>query len=221
MNLDSKKILIVNLFILMLCGSIMNSCGSSYTSSLQYARTEFEEIIDEFDAQGNEVDDAYKEGKKVLITFNEAIRKAKDKDEQFAIVHNEWEAVGVEVKKLHEKFKQLVETADQFYVVVERKCNSIQGEELREKKLKEFEQNKQRYIHRLKSTKSKIDDLDTINIKVKDTITALEISYSLDVLEQEMNKTFEEIDKMISSVMQELDRLSKESKDLLNLRYGD
>ena len=69
-------------------------------------------------------------------------------------------------------------------------------------------------------TKIKINELDTINRKVQDTVTAIEISYSLDILEEELNKTFQEIDRMISSVMAELDKLSKESKALLSQRYG-
>ncbi len=189
-------------------------------ADVKKARNEFKEIIEEFDDQKNEVAEEFQEGKQVLLTFKEAIKKAKDKDAEFAKVHNKWERIEDTVKKLHNKFKLLVQTADNFYAVLEEKANTIQDQDLRAKTLTDLNASKQRYIERLKKTKIKINELDVINRKVRDTITALEISYSLDVLEKELNKTFEEIDKMISSVMEELDKLSKESKALLSQRYG-
>jgi len=51
--------------------------------------------------------------------------------------------------------------------------------------------------------------------KVTDTMTALEIHFSLDVLEETLSKTFDEIDRMVTSIMADLDELTKESTALL------
>lgn len=203
------------MFLLSGCSDVNN-----VSANVKKARNQFKEIIEEFDEQKNEVAEEFQEGKQVLLTFKEAIKKAKDKDAEFAKVHNKWEYIEETVKKLHNKFKLLVQTADNFYAVLEEKANTIQDQDLRAKTLADLNASKQRYIERLKKTKIKINELDTINRKVQDTVTAIEISYSLDILEEELNKTFQEIDRMISSVMAELDKLSKESKALLSQRYG-
>lgn len=215
----SKCILMISLII---SSFFFSSCSdtNSISTNVKKVKNEFKEIINEFDNQKNEVADQFQEGKDVLLDFKEAIKRAKDKDAEFAKVHNKWEEIENTVRELHDKFKLLVETADQFYAVLEEKAHTIHDSTLSEKTLNDLNRSKQRYIKRLKQTKVKINELDIVNRKVEDTITALEISYSLDVLEAELSKTFKEIDQMITSVMEALDKLSQESKALLSQRYG-
>jgi len=215
MKRDNLNLLVL---LVLIFNFVIISCSN--TNNVKHVRDQFKEVIDDFDEQKQQVAEEFQEGKEVLLDFKEAIKKAKNKDAQFAKVHNKWEEIEKTVKELREKFIELVKTADNFFAVLEEKANSIQDPDLREKTLNELNKSKQKYIERLRITKLKINELDRVNKRVEDIITALEISYSLDILEEQINKTFKEIDMMISSVMKELDELSKESKALLNRRYG-
>jgi len=83
-----------------------------------------------------------------------------------------------------------------------------------------LKESRENYTIRLKQSRNGINKLDDVNTKVRDTITALEINYTIDVLEEKLTQTFQEIDTMIESVMKELEELSRESKLLLTKRFG-
>ena len=179
------------------------------------AKSMFQEVIEDFDEQQNDVTESIDNGKDSLLTFKEAIRQAKNKDAEFAKVYTKWERVKNDVVDLHKKFEGLVKGADSFYTSLEKRAQTIGDEELKNKSYKQLTESKENYTLRLKSTKAKINELDNLYQKVYDIITALEITYSLDILEEKISKAFNEIDRMVESVIPELNALIKESKALL------
>lgn len=188
--------------------------------ALPEARSMFNEVLTEFNAQREKVKQEFEEGKNTLLTFKEAIKVAQDKDVEFAKVYTKWKQIEAEVKQIHEKFANLVSGADTLYAELENRANSITDNQLKVKTLNSLNESKGNYTIRLKQSRNGINKLDEVNTKVRDTMTALEINYTLDVLEEKLAKTFQEIDTLIESVMKELGELSRESKLLLTKQFG-
>ncbi len=188
--------------------------------ALPEARLMFNEVLTEFNAQREKVKQEFEEGKNTLLTFQEAIKTAQDKDVEFAKVYTKWKRIEAEVKHIHEKFANLVSGADALYAELENRANTITDNQLKAKTLNSLNESKGNYTIRLKQSRNGINKLDEVITKVRDTMTALEINYTLDVLEEKLAKTFQEIDTLIESVMKELEELSQESKLLLTKRFG-
>lgn len=208
--------------ILLLFLAVSGGCGKDEDASkaLAHARSIFREVFDDFKLQNEQVTLELEEGKNTLLTFQEAIRTAQDKDAEFSKVYTKWKKIEREVKNLHEEFANLVRGADSFFSEIAEKANSITDNQLKTEQLQRINERKENYTIRLKQSRSKIDMLDDVNTKVRDTITALEINYSLDVLEEKLTETFREIDTMIESIMKELEELSRESESLITARFG-
>lgn len=190
------------------------------SEALAQARSMFREVLEDFKVQHENTKLELEEGKNTLLTFKETIKTAQDKDAEFAKVYAKWKRVESEVKKLHEKFASLVRGADDYYAEMDARADSITDNQLKTKTLNSLRESKDNYTIRLKQTRNKINVLDDVNTKVRDTMTALEINYSLDVLEEKLTETFQEIDTMIESVMKELRELLLESESLLSIRFG-
>jgi len=198
----------------------ITGCRSDDTSkALPEARSMFKEVLIEFNAQREKVKQEFEEGKNTLLTFQEAMKTAQDKDAEFAKVYTKWKRIKAEVKQIHEKFANLVSGADVLYAEFENRANSITNEQLKAKMLQRINESKENYTIRLKQGRNGINKLDDANTKVWDTMTALEISYGLEVVEEKLTQTFQEIDMMIESVMKELKGLSRESELLLTIRF--
>ena len=232
MNYESRYISrIVNSVILKIVYAILpivifiavsGGCRSDEDESmaLAHARSIFKEVFEDFKVQNKQIKLELEEGTNTLLTFKEAIKTAQDKDAEFAKVYTKWSKIEEEVKSLHEKFANLVKGADAFFAEMIDKANSITDDQLKTKQLDRINERKEKYTTRLKQSRNKINMLDDVNTKVRDTITALEINYSLDVLEEKLTETFQEIDTMIESIMKELEELSRESESLLTIRFG-
>lgn len=189
------------------------------SKALPEARSMFKEVLSEFNAQKDKYYQEFGEGKNTLLTFQEAMKTAQDKDAEFAKVYTKWKIIKSEVKQIHEKFANLVSGADALYAEFENRANSITDEQLKTKMLHRIYESKENYTIQLKQGRNGIDKLDKANTKVWDTMTALEISYGLEMVEEKLTQTFQEIDMMIESVMKELKELSRESELLLTIRF--
>ncbi len=232
MNFESRDVIrIVNSVILNIMRTVLAivifmfvsaGCRSEDDPSkaLPEARSMFNEVLIKFNTQREKVKQEFEEGKNALLTFKEAIKTAQDKDVEFAKVYTKWKRIEAEVKQIHEKFANLVSGADALYAELENRANSITDNQLKTKTLNSLKESKENYTIRLKQSRNGINKLDDVNTKVRDTITALEISYTLDVLEEKLSQTFQEIDMMIELVMKELEELSRESESLLTIRFG-
>lgn len=206
---------------LLMSSAFLVSCGDNANSSrsnglsLSDVRNEFKEIIKKFDSKKEDVANEFKEGQKVLLTFKDAVQKAKDKDKAFAVVYDKWTDIKKENKLLRTKFKDLVEGADKFFTTLEAKSNSIKDSRMKLNSLEKVQAQKASYIKVLKATRVKLGMLDSAYDKVKDTLTALEVGYTLNVLEDELDKTLKDINNKISNVMKDLDGLLKQSHKIL------
>ena len=191
------------------------------SEAITKARSMFREVFREFKDQRKQYTEEYKEAKDTLLTFKEAMKTAQDKDAEFAKVYAKWKRVEAQVTQVHEKFANLVSRADALYVELENRANAITKDDQRKtKELHKINVSKENYTIRLKQSRNKIDLLDDINTKVRNTMISLEINYTLNVVEEKLAETFQEIDAMIESVMKELDELSRESELLLTKRFG-
>lgn len=184
--------------------------------SITNSKNDFRNSVNKFDDQQRKVGHSFTNGKEMLFSFSSILKNAKDKDEAFKNVHDKWQGVKSEIEHLQFKFKCLVKSADELFVELDKRANTITDENLKETSVIKIETNKQKYINRLKKTKDSIFNLTKANIKVTDMITALEISYTLNTLAGQIEKTFKEIDGTITEVMSDLASLSVESKALLN-----
>jgi len=190
-----------------------NRAGS--TNSMADVRTSFKKVIDNYDSQRSNMEQIFEEGKNSLMTFKDAIRIARDKYAEFGKVYDRWEYVEQEIKKLRAKYDELVKGAEEFYSELETTANSITDPDLRSASLRRLQKHRNRYYQRLRETESKLDVLNVGVVKVTDTVKALEINYTLNVVDETIYQTFQEIDTMITEVMPELEKLTAESKELL------
>jgi len=216
MNNKTSKIVIAIFGILILLMIIIgDGKHAGTTSSMADVKTSFKEVIDNYDWQRGKMEEVFEEGKNSLLNFKEAIRFARDKYAEFGKVYDRWEYVQREIDKLKLKYEELVKGAEEFYSEIEASANSINDPDLRSSSLGRLKKHKTKYYIRLRETEKKIELLAGGVVKVNDTVKALEINYTLNVVDETIYQTFQEIDNMITEVMPELEKLTKESKELL------
>ncbi|MFZ5518731.1 MAG: DUF2959 family protein [Candidatus Zhuqueibacterota bacterium] len=215
-NKSSKFALTIFGIMILLMIIIGNGDRIESTSSMADVRTTFKKVIDNYDWQRSNMEQVFEEGKNSLMNFKEAIRVARDKYAEFGKVYDRWEYVEKEIDKLRVRYDELVKGADEFYSEIETTANSITDPELRSASLRRMQKHRNKYYLRLRDTESKISVLNVGVVKVTDTVKALEINYTLNVVDETIYQTFQEIDTMITEVMPELEKLTAESKELLS-----
>ncbi len=211
-NKIAFAVFIISVVLLLILG---NGHRGGPNSSMADVRTSFKEVIENYDEQRGKMKEVFDDGKTSLLNFKEAIRAAKDKYAEFGKVYDRWEYVDKEIAKLKLRYQDLVEGAEKFYSKLEARANSITDADLRTSSLKSLNAHKDKYYIRLRETEDKIELLNGGVVKVSDTVKALEINYTLNVVDETIYQTFQEIDSMISEVMPELEKLTEESKELL------
>lgn len=216
MNNKANKIAIAIFGFLILLRIIFSDSFSMHPrSSMADVRTSFKEVIENYDWQRGKMEKVFEEGKDSLLNFKEAIRAARDKYTEFGKVYSRWEYVEKEIDKLNAKYHELVNGAEEFYKELENRANTITDSQLRLSSLAKLKTHKDKYYIRLRETDEKIQILGGGIVKVNDTVKALEINYTLNVVDETIYQTFQEIDSMITEVMPELEKLTEESKELL------
>lgn len=191
------------------------------TTSILTARKRYEEALDEFDVQKEQYSQELEEGKNVLLTFQEAMKIAQDKDVEFAKVYTKWESIESAVEQIQEKFANLITGADILYAELERRAECITGEHLREITLAKIAKSRKLYSLRLRECQDGVNKLSIANTLVQNTMIALEVSYGLDVLEETIDRTLREINEMVEAVMVQLEKLTQESRQLLEIRIEE
>lgn len=199
--------------------NIMGCRSDDPDMALSRARSIFQAVITDFETQTNKVRAELEEGKNTFLTFGEAIKIAQDRDAEFAKVYSKWRRVESEVKKIHDKFENLVKGADDFMDTLEFRANSITDDKGRERSSSRLNESKDKYIIQLRRSKERINKLNEVTTAVRDTMTELEIHYTLEILDERILETFKEIDTMIAATMVQLNELLIESNSLLELRF--
>jgi hypothetical protein len=133
--------------------------------------------------KNDEVSSEYKNGIKSLFTFTSILKESKNENEAFGSVHDSWEEIESAVKDLNDDFKNLVKSADDLFKNATEKANSISDKKLKNMSLRKIESSKSSYTKKLIKSRQSLSKLDVLNIRVKDKITALEINYTLDTLD--------------------------------------
>ncbi len=188
------------------------------SKGLKGARTRYKEALDKFDTQKEVYSQKLEEGKDTLLTFREAMTAAQDKDAEFAKVYTKWKEIELEVIQVHDKFATLVTCASIFFEELENKANTMTAEHLKAIIVDKIAKSRERYAARIVQCTKGIDRLSVVNVTVNNSMIALEIGFALEVLEAELDRIFQEIDVMIASIIKELNMLSQESKELLEIR---
>ena len=165
--------------------------------------------------KNNEVSEEYHAGIKTLITFTSILKKSKNENEAFGAVHDSWEDIENAVKGLNSDFKNLVKSADDLFRFAEEKANSISDSELKNMSLRKINRSKNAYTENLIKTRKNLAKLDVLNTRVKDKITALEISYTLDTLDDVLSTAFSGLENNVSEIISEIKSLEKETNTLL------
>ena len=203
-------------------GSVVQAASRKATDitskALEKSRQGYEKALRSFNKQRAEHCQELEEGKKVLSAFREAMRTAQNKNAEFAKVYDEWEEVASQVSQVREKFTDLASSADYFYDNLDLRANGITAKHLRTITQQRIIESRKSYISRLNRCEEGIRRLDNINMKVNNTLLVLEISYNLGALEAELERTFQEIDAMVETILTALETLTRESKELLTIR---
>lgn len=187
-----------------------------WDSSLNDYKDEFREQVLEVNKQKEETKSKLKETKNLIFDFASLLQNSKKEDVNFKKLYNKWQDSESEIKDLEIKFKSLVESASIYFSQIKVKANDISDKNLKDSALKNIITNKNKYILQLKNTHKSLENLTISHRKLKDLITFLEISTSLQSLDKELKNRFSEIDTIVKDVMNDLDKLYKESQELLN-----
>ncbi|MCB9833569.1 MAG: hypothetical protein H6807_13955 [Planctomycetes bacterium] len=209
-------LLIVMLSLAMGCTAESEDPPKNETRGVEAHRSAFKDAIGDFDSATDAAKSSLETGKQSLLDFKSAVAEAKNRRPAFAAVHDAWEEVGRKTDDLEARFLQLVQSADSFFESVEEQASTIVSEKLRETTLEQVKSSKSAYLERMKSTKSSIEEISTAKIQVDDTMKALEIRFALEVVDEEIQRVFDEIDGMILSVMSDLEALKIESERIAN-----
>ena len=191
------------------------------TTEVLTARERYKEALDKFEVQKEKYSQKLEEGKNSLLTFKGAMETAQDKSTEFAKVYTTWESVESEVAQIQEKFAALVSGADNLYIELEDRAKCITGEHLPDITLAKIAKSRKRYTLKLQECEVGIDKLSAANNLVQNTMIALEISYALEVLEATIDQTLREINTMVDTVMAQLEELTQESRQLLEIRITE
>lgn len=184
--------------------------------SLANQKDAFQNILTEFNSATIELKGEVEKGKQSLLTFQEAIKVAKERNAEFRKVYTTWQSIEEKNQSVNEKFQELVKGADDFYLAAESHANTIHDTTLKNEAIEQIEKSKKTYIDRLKSTKAKLKEVSALKIKVDDTMKYIEIVQSIKVIEEKIREAFDQIDSLVSSLMQELNQLKLESENLLH-----
>jgi hypothetical protein len=147
-----------------------------------------------------------------LLAFQTALKSAIDKDNEFAKVYSRWREIQGRISVLYDKFLGLVDGADRVYTELANRANRITDPDLKTAIQAELQASIERYAARLKVSKTGIDRLRAQATKVTDVMSALEVRFTLKVVEDELGGIFKDIDETVEAVMAQLEALIEESK---------
>ncbi|KOR29071.1 hypothetical protein TI05_15745 [Achromatium sp. WMS3] len=180
-------------------------------STLAGVKQEFQDSILALEAEQRAVKSEFKSGRATLLVFQKALKSAISKDNEFAKVYNRWREIQGRISVLYDKFLGLVDGADRVYTELANRANRIADPDLRATIQAELRASIERYAARLKTSKKGIDRLRAQATKVTDVMSALEVRYTLKVVEDELGSIFKDIDATVEAVMAQLEALIEES----------
>jgi len=169
-----------------------------------------------FTDDGTKLQEKINDGKNVLSAFKEAIKSAKEKNVEFRKVYQAWELVGKKQEEVFGKLKALTNSTDEYFTAAYNHAKTITNEALRKDAENRIKASQDKYNERLKATKEKIELVMVLKNSVDNTMKYLEIVESLKEIEEKVNATFDEIDKLIVTLIAELNNLKDASNTLLN-----
>jgi len=212
LSLPALKRLAVCVFVV--AWSVVAGCSPHLEpkGTLAEVKEAFQDSILQLEAEQQAIKTNFKSGRSALLTFQSALKSAVDKDSEFAKVQNKWHEIQDRISVLYDKFLGLVDGADRVYTELDNRTNRITDEEIRTPLQAELQASIERYAARLRVSKAGIDRLRAQATRVTDVMSALEVRFTLKVVEDELGGIFKEIDDTVESVMAQLEVLIQESK---------
>lgn len=183
--------------------------------ALSREKNEFQDLVTSFSSETIHLKLVINDGRESLVSFKEAVKIAAAKNVEFRKVYDKWTAVDIKNQSVIEMFKRLITGAEDFYKAAEAHANTIHDPALRSEALNQIKASKDAYLIRLKSTKEKLEEVSKLKTKVDDTMKYLEVVQAMKVIEERINIAFEEIDKLLPSLMSELEALNVDSQQFL------
>lgn len=204
----------LSLGIVVIALTALNGCTANPDpkSTLTEVKQAFQDSILALEAEQKNVKTNFKEGRASLLSFQSALKSAQDKDKEFAKVYNKWREIQGRISALYDKFLGLVDGADRVYSELDTRADRIMDPDLRARIKTELQSSIERYAGRLKLSKAGIDKLRSKATKVTDVMSALEVRFTLKVVEDELGTIFKDIDETVETVMAQLEVLIQESK---------
>ena len=208
--------------VLLLCAVFISSKGNSSEKKqdlskinqdelLPSTRETFAGALKQFE---NSKDNFVNEMTDSTELFNKCLQNAEAENPDFARLRNSFYVVAEKVNILKKDFRRVVTDADVLYAAFSIHAKRIKNKAKREKIEQRISSKKAEYIQNLKESRNALDLLGPILDEVQDNIYYLEISYSLDAVE-EMIKEMDIKTKEIDPIIKELNKLLQSSKELL------
>lgn len=189
----------------------------SQAAKLEDAAEEHEENVGEFQEHTDELAETLSSQKSNFLAFKAAVQaSAKTGSGDVHKLLNDWTEVSEEISGLNQAFNQLRGSADQYFQEASARTMQITVPGLRKETLQSIAEGRKEYEKRLRQAGARMKELTRATGEAKSLIIALEVSVSLRHVLSEATTGFDQIEQRINGVLLNLDRLTKDGKDLLS-----
>lgn len=154
-----------------------------------------------------------------LTDIEKALENAKNKDKEFKRIYNRWNGVEKEVNRLTKDYEGLRDDAQNLFDALDRQTNGLNNAERKASLLKALNKVRTDYDKTLNKTEKSINKLQALYADAQDLIQALEVSVALGEFESFKNG-MASIEAQVPGLMDELNEVIKESKDLYEKKIG-
>jgi len=214
-----KKLAIIGLFAVMVALLVNGYSCYKGPEDLPKFKKAFRTQIEKFEKQKEDTSEKMIENISELTDIEQALENAKNKDKEFKKIYNRWNGVEKEVNRLTKDYEGLRDDAQNLFDALDRQTNGLNNADRKAQLLKALTKVRTDYDKTLNKTEKSINKLQALYADAQDLVQALEVSVALGEFESFKNG-MASIEAQVPALMDELNEVIKESKDLYEKKIG-
>ena len=209
-----KKIIYIVVF-MSICGvsfaGVFDDVKSYFGGNLNDYKVSFEKSIDNYNKSQETSKEKLSDG---ISYFKEALENAKLKNPDFAALHDKWTDVTNSVNNVESNFKREVKKAGSLFEEYDRLTKSMSDKVQRDQIQAKVDSKRNEWTKHFLMTKDTLNKLRVRTSSVADTITGLEVVFSLAEVDT-LIKNLDGINIEVDEILKRLDSLSEEATKML------
>lgn len=217
--MNSKNLAFAGL--LVLAAIVLMNSFSCYKGpeDLPKFKKAFRSQIEKFEKQKEDTNEKMVESITKLTQIEQALENAKNKDKEFKRIYNRWNGVEKEVNRLTKDYEGLRDDAQNLFDALERQTSGLKDATRRTELTNALNKVRTDYQKTLTKTEKSINKLQALYADAQDLVQALEVSVALGEFES-FKTGMASIEAQVPGLMDELNEVIKESKDLYEKKMG-